>query len=61
MLASVRKPRRAALAALVVAGAAALVPAAGAQARTRDYWVAAVPRLWNIAPNGQDAITATAP
>jgi len=59
VLASARKPRRAALAALVVAGAAALVPAAAAQAKTRDYWVAAVPRLWNIAPNGQDAINHT--
>jgi FtsP/CotA-like multicopper oxidase with cupredoxin domain len=25
--------------------------------RTIDYWVAAVPTSWNIAPNGRDAIT----
>src|SRR5262249_43596259 len=33
--------------------------AAGAKAppgRTIDYWVAAVPVTWNIAPNGHDAI-----
>jgi FtsP/CotA-like multicopper oxidase with cupredoxin domain len=35
-------------------------PARGeAQARTLDYWVAAVPVTWNIAPNGRDAITGT--
>jgi len=28
-----------------------------AEARVRDYWVAAVPTTWNIAPNGRDAIT----
>src|SRR3954469_16455999 len=40
-----------------LAGALALfsVPAA-AQARTVEYWVAAVPTTWNIAPNGHDAI-----
>jgi FtsP/CotA-like multicopper oxidase with cupredoxin domain len=30
---------------------------AGAQARTLDYWVGAVPEWWNIVPNGHDAIT----
>jgi FtsP/CotA-like multicopper oxidase with cupredoxin domain len=32
--------------------------AAGAQSggRTLDYWIAAVPVVWNIAPNGHDAI-----
>jgi FtsP/CotA-like multicopper oxidase with cupredoxin domain len=45
---------------LAVAGAlaalfAAAAPAA-APARTRDYWVAAVPFTWNIVPNGRDAI-----
>jgi FtsP/CotA-like multicopper oxidase with cupredoxin domain len=25
--------------------------------RTIDYWIAAVPFVWNIAPNGRDAIT----
>jgi FtsP/CotA-like multicopper oxidase with cupredoxin domain len=42
----------------VAAGASALAPAP-AEARTRHYWVAAVPRSWNIAPNGRDAITGT--
>ena len=37
------------------AGALALLPAS-AGARVRDYWVAAVPTTWNIAPNGHDAI-----
>jgi FtsP/CotA-like multicopper oxidase with cupredoxin domain len=43
--------------ALAVAGALALfsVPAV-AQARVVDYWVAAVPTTWNLAPNGHDAI-----
>jgi manganese oxidase len=26
--------------------------------RTIDYWIAAVPVVWNIAPNGHDAIMA---
>jgi manganese oxidase len=43
--------------ALACAGALALFTAAGAQARVRDYWVAAVPTWWNIVPNGHDAIT----
>jgi FtsP/CotA-like multicopper oxidase with cupredoxin domain len=30
--------------------------AAPAGAKTRDYWVAAVPTSWNIVPNGRDAI-----
>jgi FtsP/CotA-like multicopper oxidase with cupredoxin domain len=33
-----------------------LAGAAGAQAKVRDYWVAAVPTWWDIAPNGHDAI-----
>jgi manganese oxidase len=33
--------------------------AASAQARTRDYWIAAVPVSWNIVPNGHDAIMGT--
>src|SRR4051812_39269060 len=41
--------------ALAIAGALALVPA-GAQARVRDYWVAAAPTTWNVSPNGRDAI-----
>ena len=42
---------------LAAAGALALflLPAA-AQARVVNYWVAAVPTTWNLAPNGHDAI-----
>jgi FtsP/CotA-like multicopper oxidase with cupredoxin domain len=50
--------RRLARAGLVAACAGALLPAA-ASARTVHYWVAAVPRPWNIAPNGKDAINHT--
>src|SRR4051812_42329980 len=50
------------LAALTLVAAALLavcaVPAA-AQARTVNYWIAAVPRAWDIAPNGKDAINHT--
>jgi manganese oxidase len=42
--------------ALAFAGALALFAAAPAGAKTRDYWVAAVPTSWNIVPNGRDAI-----
>jgi FtsP/CotA-like multicopper oxidase with cupredoxin domain len=60
---AVRRTARAALVAacgsgLALAGASALAPA-DAAARTVHYWVAAVPRSWNIAPNGHDAITHT--
>jgi manganese oxidase len=34
--------------------ASSSTPAAG---RVIDYWIAAVPVVWNIAPNGKDAIT----
>src|SRR3954469_17279032 len=51
-------PRRTALAVLATAGVCAASPAA-AHARTVHYWVAAVPRTWDIAPNGQDAINHT--
>jgi manganese oxidase len=47
---------------LATAGALAffsLFAAAGAQARTINYWVAAVPTSWNIVPNGHDAIMGT--
>ena len=47
----------AALAALLVTGAAAYAAPAGAA--TRHYWVAAVPATWNIVPNGRDAIMGT--
>ena len=43
---------RLALATLVVAGATA----APAQAAVRQYWIAAVPRTWNVVPNGHDAL-----
>jgi FtsP/CotA-like multicopper oxidase with cupredoxin domain len=40
-----------------LAGALALFSLPGvAQARVIDYWVAAVPTTWNLAPNGRDAI-----
>jgi manganese oxidase len=41
------------LAALLVA----LFTAQPAFAGTRQYWIAAVPQVWNIVPNGQDALT----
>jgi FtsP/CotA-like multicopper oxidase with cupredoxin domain len=41
---------------LASAGALALLAAAPAAARVRDYWVAAVPTSWSIVPNGHDAI-----
>jgi manganese oxidase len=41
---------------LAASGALALFGAAPADARTLDYWVAAVPTTWNIVPNGRDAI-----
>ena len=42
---------------LAAAGALALFSlGTSAQARTIDYWVAAVPTTWNLAPNGRDAI-----
>jgi FtsP/CotA-like multicopper oxidase with cupredoxin domain len=51
--------RRALIAAGLTAcfGLAAL-PATGSAA-TREYWVAAVPTMWNIVPNGRDAIHGT--
>src|SRR5689334_14397351 len=46
---------------LAAAGALAffLLASVSAQARTIDYWVAAVPTSWNIVPNGHDAIMGT--
>ena len=32
-----------------------------AKARTIDYWIAAVPVVWNIAPNGHDALAMNMP
>jgi FtsP/CotA-like multicopper oxidase with cupredoxin domain len=41
---------------VVVLGAASLLAAPSASAKTVEYWVAAVPATWNIVPNGRDAI-----
>jgi manganese oxidase len=46
--------RRAVIALIV--GAASLLAAPSAHAKTVEYWVAAVPVSWNIVPNGRDAI-----
>jgi FtsP/CotA-like multicopper oxidase with cupredoxin domain len=43
--------------ALACAGALVLLSAAPAAASVRDFWVAAVPTAWNVAPNGRDAIS----
>ena len=51
--------RRAALAAFLTAGAAVLAVAPAARASTREFWVAATPTIWNIAPNEHDAIGGT--
>jgi FtsP/CotA-like multicopper oxidase with cupredoxin domain len=59
MPAVTRRSTRAALAALVAASAGACALPAASQARTVQYWVAAVPRAWDIAPNGKDAINHT--
>jgi manganese oxidase len=40
----------------VLTGAAALLAAPAASAATREYWIAAVPVTWNLAPNERDAI-----
>ncbi len=40
-------------------GALLLSSAPAASARTRDFWVAAVPVTWNAVPNQRDAITNT--
>ncbi len=44
-----------AAAALSACAALAAMPSAGVAA-TREYWVAAVPTMWNIVPNRRDAI-----
>lgn len=41
---------------LAAAGILALFFAGSAEARVRDYWVAAAPTNWSIVPNGRDAI-----
>jgi FtsP/CotA-like multicopper oxidase with cupredoxin domain len=54
----VRAWARACVLALVAGGVAATASAGATRpsGRTLDYWVAAVPVVWNIAPNGKDAI-----
>jgi FtsP/CotA-like multicopper oxidase with cupredoxin domain len=42
--------------AALLAALAAVCAAPAASAATREYWVAAVPRTWNIVPNGHDAL-----
>lgn len=48
--------RAATVVAVVVTGVVALATAPVASARTREYWVAAVPVTWNMVPNEHDAI-----
>jgi manganese oxidase len=42
--------------AVAIAAALSVLGAPPACASVRDFWVAAVPSKWNIAPNGRDAI-----
>jgi FtsP/CotA-like multicopper oxidase with cupredoxin domain len=49
--------RAAAIVAAVVTGAVALAAAPVASAKTREYWVAAVPVTWNMVPNEHDALS----
>jgi FtsP/CotA-like multicopper oxidase with cupredoxin domain len=46
---------RTGVAVLVALGMLGIVPSASSAA-TREYWVAATPKFWNIVPNGRDAI-----
>jgi FtsP/CotA-like multicopper oxidase with cupredoxin domain len=48
-----------ALACLLLTGAAALAAAPAADAATREFWIAATPAVWNMAPNQRDDITGT--
>ena len=45
------------LTAVLLTAAAGLAAAPAASAETREFWVAATPVTWNLAPNGRDAIT----
>ena len=49
--------RKVALATVLLTGAAVLAAAPAAGAATREFWVAAAPALWNMAPNQRDNIT----
>jgi FtsP/CotA-like multicopper oxidase with cupredoxin domain len=51
--------RRLALCAAALLGVWALASAPAASARTREYWVAAMPLTWNMTPNQRDAIMGT--
>jgi manganese oxidase len=55
-----RSARARATACVLTLGVVCLTGAASAgpprAARTIDYWIAAVPVVWNVAPNGRDAI-----
>lgn len=54
-----RSRRRPALAVALLAGLAALALPAPAGAAVRQYWVAAVPKTWDVIPNGWDPMTGT--
>jgi len=43
----------------LLTGATVLAVAPVAEATTREFWVAATPAIWNMAPNGRDALTGT--
>ncbi|MFP5361170.1 MAG: multicopper oxidase domain-containing protein [Thermoleophilia bacterium] len=49
--------RRVALATVTAIGAAGLAAAPPSVAATREFWVAATPVVWNMAPNQRDHIT----
>ena len=51
---------RVALVTALVTGAAVLAAAPAAGAATREFWVAATPVIWNMAPNERDHITGAA-
>jgi FtsP/CotA-like multicopper oxidase with cupredoxin domain len=46
-----------AFAAILATGAVVLAAAPGAGAATREFWIAATPVVWNMAPNQRDNIT----
>jgi len=51
--------RKVAIATVLLTGAAVLAAAPAAGAATREFWIAATPVVWNMAPNQRDAITGT--
>ncbi|MEA2245934.1 MAG: hypothetical protein QOH46_463 [Solirubrobacteraceae bacterium] len=50
---------KATLVAILAMGAAALAAAPAASGEVREFWVAATPVSWNMAPNGRDGISGT--